>query len=169
MDVQPDSHLCRSPRSTAQHPQHPYIIPGRKPLTTANVVPSTQLITSTLIPDLTGLITRCSPDPVSGGTYRNIYKCIYHGPEGDEEVAVKVIRPQFMFRRELGIWKRLRHSNILKLIGTTSDFGPSVALVAPWITNGTLTSFLDQNNETLGLRDRLLLLRDIAAGLDYRG
>ncbi|KAG1873826.1 kinase-like domain-containing protein [Suillus subluteus] len=86
-------------------------------------------------------------------------------------VAVKAIRQQFfsaeIFRRELGIWKRLRHSNILKFMGTTSDFGPSVALVAPWMTNGTLTSFLDQNNETLELHDRLLLLRDIAAGLNY--
>ncbi|KAG1821623.1 kinase-like domain-containing protein [Suillus subaureus] len=83
-----------------------------------------------------------------------------------------------MFRRELGIWKRLRHSNILKLMGATSDFGPSVALVAPWINNGTLTSFLHRNNQTLKLRDRLLLLhsrvyyvvrklRDIVAGLHY--
>ncbi|KIK41995.1 hypothetical protein CY34DRAFT_29079, partial [Suillus luteus UH-Slu-Lm8-n1] len=72
-------------------------------------------------------------------------------------------------RRELGIWKRLRHANILKFMGTTSNFGLSVALVAPWMTNGTLTSFLDQNKETLGLHDRLLLLRDIAAGLNYLG
>jgi hypothetical protein len=43
-------------------------------------------------------------------------------------------------------------------MGTTSDFGPSVALVAPWMTNGTLTSFLDENNETLMLHDRLLLV-----------
>ncbi|KAG1754107.1 kinase-like domain-containing protein [Suillus occidentalis] len=35
------------------------------------------------------------------------------------------------------------------------------------MTNGTLTSFLNQNNEFLSLHDRLLLLRDIAAGLDY--
>ncbi|KAG2347821.1 hypothetical protein BDR05DRAFT_585653 [Suillus weaverae] len=142
-------------------------------LSTPNVAPSTQLITPTLIPDLTGRITRCSTDPIAGGAYGNIYKCIYHGPEGDAEVAVKAIRPQLvsaeMFRRELGIWKRLRHSHILKFMGTTSDFGPSVALVAPWMTNGTLTWFLDQNNETLRLHDRLLLLRDIAAGLNYRG
>ncbi|KAG0692086.1 kinase-like domain-containing protein, partial [Suillus ampliporus] len=71
--------------------------------------------------------------------------------------------------RELGIWKRLKHSNILKFVGTTSDFGPSVALVAPWIVNGTLTSFLNVNNKTLTRRDRLLLLRDIAAGLNYHG
>jgi hypothetical protein len=44
-------------------------------------------------------------------------------------------------------------------MGTTSDFGPSVALVAPWMVNGTLTSFLDQNDEILTLLDRLLLVR----------
>ncbi|KAG1887166.1 kinase-like domain-containing protein, partial [Suillus subluteus] len=61
--------------------------------------------------------------------------------------------------RELGIWKRLRHRNILELMGTTQHFSRSVALVAPWIVNGNLTSFLGQNNEILGLRDRLLLVR----------
>ncbi|KAG1863261.1 kinase-like domain-containing protein [Suillus subalutaceus] len=35
------------------------------------------------------------------------------------------------------------------------------------MTNGTLTSFLDQNNETLGLRDRVFLLHGIAADLNY--
>jgi hypothetical protein len=40
-----------------------------------------------LIPDLTALITRCVQDPVCGGTYGNIYRCIYHGPEGNVEVV----------------------------------------------------------------------------------
>ncbi|KAG1870677.1 kinase-like domain-containing protein [Suillus subalutaceus] len=131
--------------------------------------PSAQPIPPLLIPDLTRLITRCYQYPVSGGAYGDIYKCVYHGPDGDVEVAVKAIRPFFsaeVLRRELGIWKRLRHSNILKFMGTTQDFGPSEALVAPWLVNGNLTSFLNEN-ETLGLHDRLLLLRGIAAGLHY--
>ncbi|KAG1804949.1 kinase-like domain-containing protein [Suillus plorans] len=232
MDTQPDSgraspsdtvsfssttnfgtqHRPRSPRSTAQHRQHPYIIPGGKSstqrlrtihedssfrtdagvggpstadqqrftstlkpssLTTPNVAPSAQLITSILVPDLTSLIVRRSLHPISCGAYGDVYQCTYRGPEGDVEVAVKVMRPGCvdveMFRRELGIWKRLRHSNILKFMGTASDFGPSEALVAPWMTNGTLTFFLRQNNKTIKLHDRLLLLRDIAAGLNYRG
>ncbi|KAG1887184.1 hypothetical protein F4604DRAFT_1236354 [Suillus subluteus] len=133
------------------------------PLVVPNVTSSTQVVPTNLIPDLTGLITRCSPDPVCGGTYGNIYKCIYHGPDGDVVVAVKAIRSQFIsdqvFRRELGIWRRLRHSNILKFMGTTSDFGPSVALVAPWVANGTLTSFLKQNSDILTLLDRMCLVR----------
>ncbi|KAG1781802.1 kinase-like domain-containing protein [Suillus placidus] len=131
---------------------------------------SAQPIPPILIPDLTRLITRCCQYPVSGGAYGDIFKGVYHGPGGDEEVAIKAIRPFFsaeVLRRELGIWKRLRHSNIFKFMGTTQHFGPSEALVAPWIANGNLTSFLSENNETLGLRDRLLLLRGIAAGLNY--
>jgi hypothetical protein len=64
--------------------------PELSPLTTPNVAPSTQLVTLIPIPDLTGLITRCSPDPISGGTYGNIYKCVYHGPDGDIEVRADV-------------------------------------------------------------------------------
>ncbi|KAG2146135.1 kinase-like domain-containing protein [Suillus bovinus] len=195
-----DQHRRRSLRSTAQRHQHPYrdtrplrvareksnfgtdtgvegplAVDQRRftgtlepsTLTTPDVAPS---ITPISIPDLTSLIKRRSQYPISGGAYGDVYHCTYHGPEGDEEVAVKAIRPQYfnteMFRRELGIWKRLRHSNILKFMGTTSDFGPSKALVAPWMKNGTLTSFL-RENESLRLHDRLLLLRDVAAGLNY--
>jgi hypothetical protein len=43
-----------------------------------------------LIPDLTALITRNSQDPVCGGTYGNIYRCIYHGLEGDVDVRAGV-------------------------------------------------------------------------------
>ncbi|KAG1726249.1 kinase-like domain-containing protein [Suillus paluster] len=145
------------------------------PPTAPDVIPSTRPIPPILIPDLTGLITRCHQDPVSGGTYGNIYKCMYHGPDGDIQVAIKAMRPQmistevvvFVLRKELGIWKRLQHSNILKLMGTTRGFGSSVALVAPWIVNDTLTSFLNKYNGTLTLLDRLLLLRGVAAGLNY--
>ncbi|KAG1741464.1 kinase-like domain-containing protein [Suillus paluster] len=129
------------------------------------------------IPDLTDVIIRHQSYPTDGGAYGDIYRCTYHTPEGDVEVAVKAIRPLFtnaaelakiseIFRREFGIWKRLEHPKILNLIGTTQNFGPLVASVAPWMVNGTLTLFLKKKN-TLKLRDRLRLLRDIAEGLDY--
>jgi hypothetical protein len=72
-------------RSTAQHRQHPYIIPRRKPS-----AQKPRRVSENLIPDLTGLIARCNPYPITGGTYGNIYKCIYHGPEGDVEVRADV-------------------------------------------------------------------------------
>ncbi|KAG1741463.1 kinase-like domain-containing protein [Suillus paluster] len=130
------------------------------------------------IPDLTNAITRHHPYPIDGGAYGNIYQCTYHAPEGDVKVAIKAIRPlstnaaeltelSQILRRELGIWKRLGHPNILNLIGTAQKFGPLVASVAPWMVDGTLTSFLKEKRDTLKLRDRLRLLRDIAEGLDY--
>jgi serine/threonine protein kinase len=149
-----------------------------------------------LIPDLTRLITRSYPYySVSGGAYGDIYKCVYHsgpGAAGDvqvradayisyqvfhllslhPQVAVKAIRSQVfsdeVFRRELGIWKRLRHPNILTLMGTAQGFCRSVALVAPWIVNGDLTSFLSKNNHTLCLLDRLLLVRNYVAAFHSR-
>ncbi|KAG1880074.1 kinase-like domain-containing protein [Suillus subluteus] len=114
--------------------------------------PSAQPIPPIIIPDLTELLTRCCQYPVSSGAYGDIYKCIYHGPDGDAEVAVKAIRPFF---------------STTEFIGTTRGFGSSEVLVAPWIVNGNLTLFLSENNDTLGLHDRLLLLRDTAAGLNY--
>jgi len=44
-------------------------------------------------------------------------------------------------------------------MGITLDFGPSIALVSPWMDGGTLTSFLDQNRATLTLLNRLFLVR----------
>ncbi|KAG1719020.1 kinase-like domain-containing protein [Suillus lakei] len=101
-------------------------------------------------------------------------KCVYHGPGGDAEVCFRqsnsIIFSAEVLRRELGIWKRLRYSNILKLMGTTRDFSRFVALVAPWVVDGNLASFLSQNNKTLGLHDPhcfVRKLRGVTAGLNY--
>lgn len=41
-----------------------------------------------LIPDLTRFIERLPPYySVSGGAYGDIYRCLYHGPDGDVEVC----------------------------------------------------------------------------------
>ncbi|KAG2076583.1 kinase-like protein [Suillus decipiens] len=174
---------------SAQHRRRVHSVPGKelKPqnlrrftdplthqtsLTAQNIASFNHPIPLIPVPDLSSFIPRPYPyfEPVARGAYGDIYKCVYHDPDGDVKVAVKVTRPLNSDKdlwRELGIWKRLRHPNILKLMGITRHFGRSVALVSPWMVNGNLTSFLSKNNETLGLRDRLLLLRDIAAGLNY--
>ncbi|KAG1865709.1 kinase-like domain-containing protein [Suillus tomentosus] len=71
--------------------------------------------------------------------------------------------------RELAIWRRLNHENIVPLLGIASGFGPdnSISMVSIWFTNGTLTSYLARKRETLHHRPRLELLRDIAAGVQY--
>lgn len=90
------------------------------------------------------------------------------------EVAVKTLRMHSNGRkenvhRELAIWRRLNHENIVPLLGIASGFGPdnSISMVSIWFTNGTLTSYLARKRETLHHRPRLELLRDIAAGVQY--
>jgi len=48
------------------------------------------IIYSSLNPNPRLLISRCDQYPVSGGAYGDIYKCVYHGPGGDEEVSASI-------------------------------------------------------------------------------
>ncbi|KAG1755426.1 kinase-like domain-containing protein, partial [Suillus lakei] len=72
-------------------------------------------------------------------------------------------------RREIKIWMKLKHQNIVPFIGVTAGFGPpeTISLVSPWIPNGTLTNFLETYGGRLSLMSKLWLLHDIAAGLNY--
>jgi hypothetical protein len=46
-------------------------------------------------------------------------------------------------------WKPLRHDNILPLSGITYGFGPVPAIVSPWMSNGSLSTYLDKNYDSL--------------------
>ena len=48
------------------------------------------------------------------------------------------------------MWSRLKHPNILQLLGTIKHpkFHPEVpAMVCPWVENGALSTYLVQNND----------------------
>ncbi|KAH7928052.1 kinase-like protein [Leucogyrophana mollusca] len=68
-------------------------------------------------------------------------------------------------RRELRVWKGLRHPNIVPLLGVTSGFGPYTAMVCPWMEHGTLGHYLE--NSALTQRQRYQLLYEAAQGLSY--
>ncbi|KAF8434121.1 kinase-like domain-containing protein, partial [Boletus edulis BED1] len=70
-------------------------------------------------------------------------------------------------RRELGLLRRLEHSNIVPLLGVTHGFGPILAAVLPWMANGTLHSFLKNKGQTLLIVERLELVYGIGFGLEY--
>jgi len=57
-------------------------------------------------------------------------------------------------RRELKVWQRLNHDNVLPLYGTTSDFGPYSSMVCPWADNGSLSKYLEKHGTTLTSRER---------------
>jgi hypothetical protein len=46
-------------------------------------------------------------------------------------------------------WKPLRHDNILPLCGITYGFGPVPAIVSPWMSNGSLSTYLEKNYDSL--------------------
>jgi hypothetical protein len=87
-------------------------------------------------------------------------------------------------RRELKVWGRLKHDCILPLWGVASNFGPYPAMVCPWLDNGTLTGFLERQEDILSSRDKFSIvslffasiqmradkcqLNDVALGLQYR-
>ena len=91
-------------------------------------------------------------------------------------------------RRELGIWRRLHHPNIVPLLGTArgEDFGSDhPCMVSMWMPHGTLAEYVRQRDNELSLPSRIRLvstrhfwivipftmmlqITGSAAGLEYR-
>jgi len=65
-----------------------------------------------------------------------------------------------MVRRELGIWRRLEHNNIVPFLGIAYGFGMrgTMSLVSLWMPNGTLHEFLGKHHDTLNGTHRLQLV-----------
>ena len=64
-------------------------------------------------------------------------------------------------RRELEIWKRLDHPNIVQLLGTAcgEDFGSDhTCMVSMWMSHGTLAEYLRQYENSLSLPSRVRLV-----------
>ena len=62
-----------------------------------------------------------------------------------------------MLRRELGIWRRLNHPNVVPFLGIAYGFGMhgAMSLVSLWMINGSLHHFLARYDNILDLRERL--------------
>jgi hypothetical protein len=66
-----------------------------------------------------------------------------------------------MLRRELGIWKRLKHDNIVPFLGIAYGFGMdgSMSLVSLWMPNESIHQLLAKSDDNLGVAHRLQLVR----------
>ncbi|KAH7919501.1 kinase-like protein [Leucogyrophana mollusca] len=129
--------------------------------------------------DLTGQITTEDKYPTAHGGFSDIWRGTWNKDSTSIDVAVKVIRTdlsaslednekkQKSLRRELQVWRRLCHQNVLPLYGLTSGFGHFQSMVCPWVENGTLNKYLEKRHKDLGDRRRWELIRDVAAGLHY--
>ena len=67
-----------------------------------------------------------------------------------------------MIRRELGIWRRLEHPNIVPFLGIVYGFRRQghASLVSLWMASGTLQDFLEEHDDRLTITHRLRLVRD---------
>lgn len=72
-----------------------------------------------------------------------------------------------MLHRELGIWKRLSHKNVVPFLGVAHGFGMSgaISLVSLWMPNETLHKFLATHDDKLDAAHRLQIVRSLHACL----
>ncbi|KAH0584924.1 hypothetical protein H2248_008197 [Termitomyces sp. 'cryptogamus'] len=105
--------------------------------------------------------------PVASGSFADIYKIRFQG----EQTCYKVIRVYQksqvehlakVYAREAILWGQLSHPNILPFYGLLR-FGPRIAFVSRWATNGNLEEYLAHNPDV----NRILLCLDTAAGVEY--
>ncbi|KAF8123322.1 kinase-like domain-containing protein [Boletus edulis] len=140
------------------------------------------------VPNLSDKIIKSDDQYCNAGGFSDVYKRQYDSGAGLVEVAVKSfrflfsldeaendsdrgrrVRAQKMIRRELGIWRRLEHQNIVPFLGIAYGFGGQghASLVSMWMANGSLQSFLAEYDDRLTIAHRLRLLSDIVDGLCY--
>lgn len=64
--------------------------------------------------------------------------------------------------REVHVWSKLRHENIVPMLGISTGFDSTVSIISEWISLGNAHNYV-QNTEN----DPRLLLEDITSGLYY--
>ncbi|KDQ09404.1 hypothetical protein BOTBODRAFT_178967 [Botryobasidium botryosum FD-172 SS1] len=102
-----------------------------------------------------------------GGGYSDCCEGLFLG---HHKVAMKALRAHIMgnkvaerrMKREMNVWSKLRHPNVLPFIGWCTLKSTSY-MVSPWMENGDALAYVKQKPQA----DRLKLLAQIAEGLYY--
>lgn len=107
-----------------------------------------------------------------GGTYSDVYLGEYRG----RPVALKTLRISIPssddilqeFCREALLWSSLRNDYVLAFLGIDRDsFSPRLAMVSPWLENGSLTHCVaDLTNREIAVPCRVWLY-EVALGMEY--
>ncbi|KAF7362524.1 TKL/TKL-ccin protein kinase [Mycena venus] len=125
--------------------------------------------------DLKGRITQDDPYPFTGGGNSNIYRGKLVRSDGRKiRVAIKMIRVsddgsgqmeevQRRLRREVDVWSRLKHKNVLRFIGMSVDLAPWPALISPFYKFGHVGTYVRKHP----LANRKHLVLGVASGLQY--
>ncbi|KAG1897304.1 kinase-like domain-containing protein [Suillus fuscotomentosus] len=118
--------------------------------------------------DLTEQISKeSSRYPVAQGSFGDVWKCIRKHPR--ITVAVKCLRLEIpndncktkiteRLEHDLQRNTKLKHANLLPLLGITQGFGPLPAIVSPWMNKGSLTILLERDFQQLTLTRMLQIV-----------
>ncbi|KAJ7339050.1 kinase-like domain-containing protein, partial [Mycena albidolilacea] len=128
--------------------------------------------------DLTGHVTMLDRYPADSGGSADIYGGVLSGiqltPVFVHQVAIKIYRrmhcePQELeqksrrLNREVDIWSRLKHRNILSFIGICEDLAPLPVLISPFYKFGHVGKYLTKHPGVN--REKLVL--GVASGLQF--
>ncbi|KAG6328810.1 hypothetical protein ID866_10278 [Astraeus odoratus] len=92
-------------------------------------------------------------DPFKGT--RIAIKVVQCGPEEQDENIKHVLR-------EIHLWSKLRHENVLPLLGITFKFDWTVSIVSRWMGKGNAREYVQDKS-----LDPRPILADIANGIEY--
>ncbi|KAI0723698.1 kinase-like domain-containing protein, partial [Fomitopsis betulina] len=118
-----------------------------------------------------GRLTLLGDTAIDCGGYADVWRATYHDEARSVVVALKVFRVyakdklrrvRKKFCEEAILWLRLRHKNIVPLLGADMTLFP-VCLVSVWMKYGNISGYLRR----FPGEDRLRLLIDVAEGLAY--
>ncbi|QRV89080.1 kinase domain protein [Ceratobasidium sp. AG-Ba] len=116
-------------------------------------------------------LEKCGRAPTSGGGFGDVYKgelkegqpvaikCARIYIQEDDMSGHKILKHA---ARELYTWSRLKHKNIVELLGL-AEFRNHIAMVSPWMENGTLLQYIKRCPNA----DRYQLCVDIIGGVTY--
>ncbi|KAJ7718241.1 kinase-like domain-containing protein [Mycena metata] len=125
--------------------------------------------------DLKGRVTQDDIYPFASGGNSNICRGKLRRSDGRKiRVAIKRMRASDdgsgqledimrRLRREMDVWSRLKHKNILPFIGVCYDLAPTPVLISPFYKSGHVGTYLKKHRTI----KREGLVHDVAAGLDF--
>ncbi|KAF8216901.1 kinase-like domain-containing protein [Mycena galopus ATCC 62051] len=125
--------------------------------------------------DLKGRVKQDDPYPFAGGGNSNVYRGKLSRSDGTKiRVAIKMIRmsddgsgqQELMLRRlkrEVDVWSRLKHKNVLPFIGVCEDLAPLPVLISPFYKFGHVGKYLRKHPKV----DRAKLSLGVGSGLQF--